>query len=41
VGQVKAVEDWEAALEGDVSLPPRPALNLNQSNMWDALGDEA
>jgi hypothetical protein len=41
VPQVKAVEDWEAALEGDVSLPPRPALDLDQRNMWEALGDEA
>jgi hypothetical protein len=36
-------DDWESALdaERDVALPARPAVNLDQRNMWEALGDEA
>jgi hypothetical protein len=33
-------EDWESALDTDVSATARPALKLDQQNMWAALDEE-
>lgn len=33
-------EDWELALDTDVAAPARPALKLDQQNMWAALDDD-
>jgi hypothetical protein len=37
---VPVADDWEAELDVAVEVPRGPALQLRQSNMWEALEAE-